>query len=55
MIDYLGFAANLDNFAQFGDAIVFRAADIFHSAAMAADSGRERLPADGQITARWRI
>ena len=36
MIDYLGFAANLDNLAQFGDAIVFRAADISDSAAMAA-------------------
>ena len=36
VVDYLGFASNLDNLAQFGDAVEFRAADVSDSAAMTA-------------------
>ena len=36
VVDYLGFASNLDNLAQFGDAVEFRAADISDPAAVTA-------------------
>ncbi|MGH3280531.1 MAG: dTDP-glucose 4,6-dehydratase [Trebonia sp.] len=36
VVDYLGFASNQDNLAQFGDAVEFRAADISDPAAMTA-------------------
>jgi dTDP-glucose 4,6-dehydratase len=36
VIDYLGFASNLGNLAQFGEAVEFRAADISDSAAVTA-------------------
>ncbi len=36
VVDYLGFASNMDNLAQFGPTVEFRAADVSDPAAMAA-------------------